>query len=179
MSKLLHIVLVPPEGLLTECIELSQKMGGKFDVHFVLNRESALPHLTLSQLRLHPGNQDKVIAAVSEILQGTKKVPTGIVDVSSYMGWVWLCTLWGDVSDLHKRVASCSSLAESTTAEPYLPHITITRLRESTHELERKAESALMLSCQLPQEIVFEKAMIGIAGEHGVFEKKLLEFDLA
>lgn len=178
MEAKLHIILLPPETVFEHSIEVSKKMAANFDTFFTLNKTDSLPHLTISGAVFHPDNEKKVMEDISSVLERASKIATSLIDVGSYMGWVWLCTGWGPVLDLHKEIVSSSEHAQFTTAEPYLPHVTISRLRDHSIQNERSAERFLRDEWNLPEKIVFEKAMMGLSGEHGVFEKKFLEFDL-
>lgn len=180
-TKILHIVLLPPEKEFQMAVATSKRLTDEHDVFFTLNNTNSLPHITLAQIEIASAKIEEEIQNIRPLLTDLKKINTSFIDAgSSHMGWVWLCTTFGPILHIHKRIVEAVSHGTVLTAEPFLPHLTITRLKNHGIEESIRAENTLRDIC-LPKgnlNLTINEAAIGFAGEHGVFEEIIQKVNL-
>jgi 2'-5' RNA ligase len=83
MSKIinLNIVLLPSKEVSQKAIELSQKISKEFEVFFVLNEESRIPHVSLYHSAYPAENIPKVKEVIEDIANITASFPVELTNV--------------------------------------------------------------------------------------------------
>lgn len=177
--KKIHIVILPNEKLLQKAHEVSAFITSEVESFFTLNSTKAQGHITLSQIETEENDEARIIEEIKKIAESTQHFKASLTGTGSLAGWTWITTSFGEIQTLHEKVVSIAPPGKSTTAKPYLPHLTILRTRDHSEAHLKKTEKSLKEYWgKLPESFNVDKIAIGYAGEHGVFETHVHTFDL-
>ena len=175
-KRVLHIVLLPSDEITHETISFSKKLSSEFDTFFTLNEENKIPHITLAQIEISEDDVEEEISNIRMVLRNQNRFLSSFVDVGSNNGWIWLCTKTHEILQIHNLVADAQTRGTLLTARPYLPHLTITRIKDITTQNQFDARMLLKKlwnAKNTSSNFAIPNAAIGFAGEHGVFEEVL------
>lgn len=161
----LNIALLPNEETRDRAIEISQRLGREFAVHFTLNKESLLPHITLYQAHFPLTNveslKDKLLFLSSQIRPFEIRLGSFTVQYETFV--FWDCVKQDDLQRAHQSMVDLANplreglvlphLSTVTNLSPedkqdienfgslligprFYPHITITRLKNPEDALK-------------------------------------------
>lgn len=199
----LNIAIIPDPRIREEALRLSELLCRNFDAHFVLNTENLIPHITISQARYPERNLEKVIDIVKENTANLKpfKVNLDTFDVRYGQFVFWNAKRTSSLVGFHQQVVdSTNPLREGLVIEHvaameglssedisdrerygalligsrYQPHVTLTRLRQTTPV----EEIVRYIGKGKQDQFSVEKIIVGYLGNHGVVNGIIEEIPL-
>lgn len=187
----LNIAIIPDPRIREEALRLSELLGRNFDIHFVLNNKNLIPHVTISQARYPERNLGKVIDVVKEQIKVKPfKVNLNTFDVRYGQFVFWNAKRTPNLVAFHQQVVDATNpLREGLVIEHvaameglspedvsdrenygalligphYQPHITLTRLKQTT-PVENITK---VIGKGKQDQFDVEKIIVGYLGNHG------------
>ena len=201
-SKPYDVVLLPADYISEQAIKLSKMISQNFATYFTLDGRTKYPHATLYQIEIYDKNLESFKKHLSKIFSGQKEISTDLLEFSNHDTFLFwdvqktkafyklhqsvveklnalrdglkvsvVLSAFDDFSDSQKN--ELEQYGAIGIAENFHPHITITRLKNSSD-----VKSALALLNQHEKEVIFNKAALGLLSDHGTVIDIIEEFYL-
>ena len=199
----LNIAIIPDLRIQEEALRLSELLSRNFDTHFVLNNQNLIPHVTISQARYPERNLGRVIDIVKAGTTKFKpfKVNLNTFDVRYGQFVFWNAERTPNLVAFHQQVVNVTNplreglviehvaAMEGLTPEDvsdrenygalligprYQPHITLTRLKQTTlvEEITR------FIGKGKQDQFDVKKIIVGYLGNHGTVNGIIEEIPL-
>ncbi len=188
----LNIAILPDATVRNQAIILSEHITKKIATHFTLNTNTLLPHVTIYQARFPKQNLKKVVQKAKEIARLVQPftIELNLLSVEYETFFFWHCKKIDQLLKLHKDIvdatnklreglvlshlAGVTGLSEEDRKDiqmygalligpRYRPHITLTRLLNSTD-----SEKALhIIGKKKKMQFLVKNVIVGYLGDHG------------
>lgn len=199
---LLNIVILPDKKIKNLAIQFSKKLADKFPVEFILAKNDYLPHITLYQAEFPEKNIEKIKLTIKDICKKNFSFKINLLGFSNFEKFIFWNIKSGLINKLHQQVVGklnplrqglimnnllsvnknlytgvkedIKKYGSLLIGKNYLPHLTITCLRNKSYI--KKALQELKNNNSLV--FTVNKIHIGLLDKFGTVRKIIFTEDL-
>lgn len=194
----LNIAILVNEDVAEQSIEMSSAVSNRFSTEFTLNNQNFLPHITLYQAHFPTSSLGHIKQKMHELAQNISSFEINLSSITiNYETFLWWnCFKNSQFVGIQKQVVKalnplreghilphlsnirCISKEDQNDIQQfgslligprYLPHITLTRLRNSSDG----ANALKMLQKRVSAKFYVNKIILGYLGNHGIVTKAI------
>lgn len=194
-----NLILFPPEKVASIARELSLDLSERFETSFILNTTNRVPHITIYQANYSINNLEKIGNQLKNFVKEVKPFRVRMGSFSSLAEFVfWNAEITDELQNFHERAVnllnpirerhednsdldlvgitqgqrrSFEHYGTILAYKEFLPHITLTRLRNYSD-----AEAAIKLLSRRTAEFLVDRFCLATIGQDGTATEILEEY---